>query len=99
MQLCFTACKNLFGNVWVSKWLWGMFGDDINDHKGLGNVWVVTSCISDKKINNRIPVCENPNPKDLPNISDACEIRAGLNATPAANASGEPDAPAKDRLH
>jgi hypothetical protein len=35
----------MFGKVWASKWLWGMFGDDINGHKGLGNVWGVTSCI------------------------------------------------------
>jgi len=92
MQLRSTTRKKMFGKVWAAKWLWGMFGDDMNGHKGLGNVGGVTSCISDKKINNRIPVCENPKPKDLPNISDACEIRAGLNATPAANVSGVRDA-------
>ena len=82
VQLRSTTRKKMFGKVWVSKWLWGMFGDDINGRKGLGNVWVVTSCISDKKINNRIPVCENPKPKIYQTFRMRAKSAPGLTQHP-----------------
>jgi hypothetical protein len=86
--ICATAFHYAQKNVWKSLGVKVALGNVWRRHKRpkmLEECLGVTSCISDKKINNRIPVCENPNPKDLPNISDACGIlrRAGFYQHPA----------------